>query len=122
MIVTLAERWLFPSDADATDKAQGALRSLLHDASMSDGATDDALIVINELMHATMPHTPSGPADGPTDDVDVSVCIDLDKLRVEIPGDLVEDEDRALRLVEELSDRWGVDHVGRDRVWFEVNR
>jgi hypothetical protein len=116
--VTLAERWLFPPDTDAPDKAQGALRSVLREASISDGVTDDALIVINELVHATVGQTPSGAAD----ELDVSVAVDLDKVRVEIAGGQVEDDNRVMRLVEELSDRWGVEHVGSDRVWFELNR
>src|SRR5215217_925111 len=108
--VILAERWLFPPDMDAPDKAEGALRSVLHEASISDEVTDDALTVTNELVDATVRQAASGLAD----DVDVSVCVDLDKLRVEIASDVVEDQDHLLRLVDELSDRWGVEHAGSD--------
>jgi anti-sigma regulatory factor (Ser/Thr protein kinase) len=38
------------------------------------------------------------------------------------PVDRTELDGRGLRLVEEVSDRWGVLSRGRNRVWFEIDR
>jgi anti-sigma regulatory factor (Ser/Thr protein kinase) len=38
------------------------------------------------------------------------------------PIDRTVHEGRGLRLVEEVSDRWGVLSRGRNRVWFEIDR
>jgi anti-sigma regulatory factor (Ser/Thr protein kinase) len=38
------------------------------------------------------------------------------------PVDRAEIEGGGLRLVEEVSDRWGVLSRGRNRVWFEIDR
>ena len=91
-----------------------------------DGEIEIVTLLTNELVTNSVLHA------GTT----IEVCIDvtLQRVRVEIGDespvlpvtlDVTEDAvaGRGLALVEELSDRWGVEHAppGK-RVWFEVTR
>ena len=91
---------------------------------------EDARLLVSELVTNAIRH-----ADLADDDVITLVVVTGDRaLRIEVcdpgqgfeplePGpDLGGSSGWGLYLVRELSDRWGVEHGGHTRVWFELDR
>jgi anti-sigma regulatory factor (Ser/Thr protein kinase) len=113
-----------PSTASAPAKARGALDEM--EGRIGTERMRDARLLVSELVTNAVRHA-GGEA------VRLVVALDADMLRIEVhdPGDgfeLKPPPDDPLRasgwglvLVDELADRWGVDHDPQTRVWFEMD-
>ncbi len=116
-----------PPDAIAPRLARHAITEL--DPLLGPASPDVALLV-SELVTNGVRHAGAGP-DAP---VRLAVQVEEDRIRVEVSdngqgfdhGPLPPDPGRAggwgLRLVDALSERWGVERDGKTVVWFEVQR
>ncbi len=118
----------FDMELDSSPAAPARARSALAqlDASLSKERMRDVRLLVSELVTNAVRH-----AEGEV--VRLVVALTGGTLRVEVhdPGhgfhlrDAPTDPLRAsgwgLVLVAELSDRWGVDHSPRTRVWFEMD-
>jgi anti-sigma regulatory factor (Ser/Thr protein kinase) len=122
----------------STDIAGGALagpsaRRLVATfaSEMSGDALDDALLVTSELVNNSVEHGGTSP-DGV---VRLDIQLSGDVLTVQVsdsgpgfvrPESLAFDDDleatsgRGLRILDALTDRWGVTTTGGTRVWFEM--
>ena len=109
--------------------ARHAVRERLG-AELDEDTAYDIHVVVSELVANAVRH---GGAHGP-DAVTVSLTLAPDRVRVEVedPGPGFEPPERpeprpsgggrGLVLLERMTSRWGVDHEGASRVWFEVDR
>jgi len=116
-----------PPDAKAPGRARGAIAGL--DGLLGPALPDVALLV-SELVTNGVRHAQAGPDAA----VRVAVRVAEDRIRVEVSdggegfahGPLPPDPERGggwgLRLLEELSDRWGVERDRGTTVWFELLR
>jgi anti-sigma regulatory factor (Ser/Thr protein kinase) len=118
----------FDVDLDSTPAAPARARSALDrlDAQISKERMRDVRLLVSELVTNAVRH-----AEGEA--VRLVVALTGGTLRVEVhdPGNGFEVRDAptdplrasgwGLVLVAELSDRWGVDHSPRTRVWFEMD-
>lgn len=113
-----------PSTASAPARARGALDPI--DGRITPERMRDVRLLVSELVTNAVRHA-GGTA------VRLVVTLDGGLLRIEVhdPGHgfaLRPPSDDPLRasgwglvLVEELADRWGIDHHPRTRVWFEMD-
>jgi anti-sigma regulatory factor (Ser/Thr protein kinase) len=113
-----------PSTAAAPARARGALEEI--EDRVSPDRMRDVRLLVSELVTNAVRH-----AGG--DAVRLVVALTGTLLRIEVhdPGngfELKAPSDDPLRasgwglvLVEELADRWGIDHHPRTRVWFEMD-
>ncbi len=113
-----------PSTAAAPAKARGALAQI--SSRVSPDRMRDVRLLVSELVTNAVRH-----ADGEA--VRLVVALTGSTLRVEVhdpgrgfelrppPDDPLRASGWGLVLVEELADRWGVDHHPRTRVWFEMD-
>ena len=113
-----------PSTASAPARARGALDQLVGRISVE--RMRDARLLVSELVTNAVRH-----ADG--QGVRLIAAITAGTLRIEVhdpgngfelkppPQDPLRASGWGLVLVEELADRWGVDHHPRTRVWFEMD-
>jgi anti-sigma regulatory factor (Ser/Thr protein kinase) len=96
---------------------------------LTDDAYEDARLMVSELVTNSLRH-----ASLSTDqEIELVMVLRSDTLRVEVgdPGPGFEPRPRAvdasaesgwgLFLVARLADRWGVEHDGLQRVWFELD-
>jgi len=112
------------STPSAPARARGALDAI--DGRISPERMRDVRLLVSELVTNAVRH-----ADGEA--VRLIVSLRAGRLRIEVhdPGkgfDLKPPPDDPLRasgwglvLVEELADRWGIDHNPQTRVWFEMD-
>ena len=113
-----------PSTPSAPARARGALDEM--EGRISADRMRDVRLLVSELVTNAVRH-----AGGAV--VRLVVALDGDVLRIEVhdPGhgfELKPPSDDPLRasgwglvLVDELADRWGIDHHPRTRVWFEMD-
>jgi anti-sigma regulatory factor (Ser/Thr protein kinase) len=118
----------FEVELDSTPAAPARARSALDQlaSSVSKDRLRDVRLLVSELVTNAVRH-----AEGEA--VRLVVALTSGTLRVEVhdPGNGFEVRDAptdplrasgwGLVLVAELSDRWGVDHDPRTRVWFEMD-
>jgi anti-sigma regulatory factor (Ser/Thr protein kinase) len=113
-----------PSTPSAPARARGALDEM--EGKLSPERMRDVRLLVSELVTNAVRHS-GGEA------VRLVAALDGARLRIEVhdPGrgfELKPPSDDPLRasgwglvLVEELADRWGIDHHPRTRVWFEMD-
>jgi anti-sigma regulatory factor (Ser/Thr protein kinase) len=109
-------RLLLAPDVDAPGAARRALREL----PLGERA-EDILLLTSELVTNAVVHAGLGP-DQP---IELQVACDDGYARIEVrdSGGGFAPDPRAghgLRIVEAATERWGVEHDGATRVWFEV--
>ena len=82
---------------------------------------DDVMLVVSELVSNSVRH-------GASDDIDVKVTANGNRIRVEVtdggPGFGVDDprgDGLGLSIVEKLADRWGMQDGRRFTVWAELS-
>ncbi len=113
-----------PSTPSAPARARGALDEM--EGRISADRMRDVRLLVSELVTNAVRH-----AGGDAVRLVVSLRGELLRIEVHDPGNGFELEappDDPLRasgwglvLVEELADRWGIDHHPRTRVWFEMD-
>jgi anti-sigma regulatory factor (Ser/Thr protein kinase) len=113
-----------PSTASAPARARGALDQM--EGRISPERMRDVRLLVSELVTNAVRH-----AGG--DAVRLVVALVGGVLRIEVhdpgngfelrppPDDPLRASGWGLVLVEELADRWGIDHNPRTRVWFEMD-
>jgi anti-sigma regulatory factor (Ser/Thr protein kinase) len=113
-----------PSTPSAPAKARGALDGI--QGRISADRMRDVRLLVSELVTNAVRH-----AGG--DAVRLVVSLRGEQLRIEVhdpgngfeleapPSDPLRASGWGLVLVDELADRWGVDHHPRTRVWFEMD-
>jgi anti-sigma regulatory factor (Ser/Thr protein kinase) len=113
-----------PSTPAAPARARGALDQIAD--RLSAERMRDVRLLVSELVTNAVRH-----ADGEA--VRLVVALTGGTLRIEVhdpgrgfelkppPDDPLRASGWGLVLVEELADRWGVDHSPRTRVWFEMD-
>ena len=113
-----------PSTSSAPARARGALEQIAE--AVSPERLRDVRLLVSELVTNAVRH-------GEGEAVRLVVALNGDVLRIEVhdpgsgfavqapPSDPLRASGWGLVLVEELSDRWGVDHSPRTRVWFEMD-
>jgi anti-sigma regulatory factor (Ser/Thr protein kinase) len=113
-----------PSTPAAPARARGALDQIAD--RLSAERMRDVRLLVSALVPHAVPH-----ADGEA--VRLVVALTGGTLRIEVhdpgrgfelkppPDDPLRASGWGLVLVEELADRWGVDHSPRTRVWFEMD-
>jgi anti-sigma regulatory factor (Ser/Thr protein kinase) len=119
----------FPRTLEAAGKVRGFLREVLS-SRIPPKILDDVVLMTSELAMNSVRHVPAGEGDW----LEVSVDYGDDVLKVSVrdPGtDFAKNEDIpgageiggwGLRLVSNLSSRWGVDPDSEGTsVWFEVD-
>ena len=119
----------FRPDAGAASAARRALEDLRLD--VDDDLLDRGRLVMSEVVTNSVKHGRLRPAQL----IDVQVALLVDLLRIEVFDDGVGFEPAApsrpsnpaaggwgLWLVEQLTDRWGVDCSHSTRVWLEFDR
>jgi anti-sigma regulatory factor (Ser/Thr protein kinase) len=110
-----------PEAVSAARRALDGFEQLLDLSVFYDASLCVSELVTNAILHADM---------GPDDDLELDVTISDDTLNVAVtdlgqgfepmpptPGD---ESGFGLYIVDRLSDRWGVEHGERTRVWFEM--
>ena len=107
-----------PSDVDAPAAARRALRSL----PLGDRG-DDVVLIASELVATAVVQAEAAA----TDAIELSAACERGRTRVEVydlgPGfvdQLVGGYE--LRVLAAASDRWGIEHDGATRVWFELTQ
>ena len=112
------------STASAPAQARGALEKI--SGRITPERMRDVRLLVSELVTNAVRHA-GGEA------VRLIVALDRGILRIEVhdpgngfvveppPDDPLRASGWGLVLVEELADRWGVDHSPRTRVWFEMD-
>ena len=113
-----------PSTASAPARARGALDEM--EGSISPERMRDVRLLVSELVTNAVRH-----AGGEAVRLVVALTGSLLRIEVHDPGrgfELRPPPDEPLRasgwglvLVDELADRWGIDHHPRTRVWFEMD-
>jgi anti-sigma regulatory factor (Ser/Thr protein kinase) len=118
------------SSSAAPARARSALEQLA--SRLSSARMRDVRLLVSELVTNAVRHADAD-ADGDGEGVRLVVAINGGTLRVEVhdpghgfavreaPTDPLRASGWGLVLVAELSDRWGVDHTPRTRVWFEID-
>jgi anti-sigma regulatory factor (Ser/Thr protein kinase) len=113
-----------PSTPSAPARARGALDQI--EGSISAERLRDVRLLVSELVTNAVRH-----AGGEV--VRLIVALTGGTLRIEVhdpghgfehrppPDDPLRASGWGLVLVEELADRWGIDHHPRTRVWFEMD-
>jgi anti-sigma regulatory factor (Ser/Thr protein kinase) len=113
-----------PSTASAPAQARGALDQI--EGRITPDRMRDVRLLVSELVTNAVRH-----ARG--DVVRLVVALKGTLLRIEVhdpgrgfehkppPDDPLRSSGWGLVLVEELADRWGIDHHPRTRVWFEMD-
>ena len=113
-----------PSTPAAPARARGALDRM--NGRIAPERMRDVRLLVSELVTNAVRH-----AGG--DAVRLVVALQGSRLRIEVhdpgrgftlkppPEDPMRASGWGLVLVEELADRWGVDHSPRTRVWFEMD-
>ena len=113
-----------PSTASAPAQARGALDKIA--GRISADRMRDVRLLVSELVTNAVRH-----AEGEA--VRLVVALTAGTLRIEVhdpgrgfqvkppPEDPLRASGWGLVLVEELADRWGIDHAPRTRVWFEMD-
>jgi len=113
-----------PSTASAPAQARGALDQIA--GRITPQQMRDVRLLVSELVTNAVRHAGSG-------GVRLIVAVTAGTLRIEVhdrgrgfelkapPTDPLRASGWGLVLVEELADRWGVDHSPRTRVWFEMD-
>ena len=113
-----------PSNPSAPAQARGALDQI--SGRITAERMRDVRLLVSELVTNAVRH-----ADGEA--VRLVVALTGATLRIEVhdpgrgfelkppPDDPLRASGWGLVLVEELADRWGVDHSPRTRVWFEMD-
>jgi len=109
-------RVTLPPDVDAPAVARRALRDLPLGA-----RGDDVVLLASELVTSAVLHAERVP-DGP---IELSAACERGRTRVEIrdQGEGFADElsdGYGIRVLAAASDRWGIEHDGGTRVWFEL--
>ena len=112
------------STPSAPARARGALEEIA--GRISPDRMRDVRLLVSELVTNAVRH-----AEGAV--VRLVVALDGSRLRIEVhdpgrgfelkppPDDPLRASGWGLVLVEELADRWGIDHDPRTRVWFEMD-
>ena len=121
-------RFELPPDFEAASRAREALEQL--DAHVEEPVLDDMRLLVSELVTNSVRH-----ADAPPEEpVRVEVSVHEDRVRVSVEdagngfrprrrtADSPDEGGWGLHLVEQVSDRWGVNGEGRTRVWLELSR
>lgn len=115
---------VLPSTPSAPARARGALDQI--EGSISEERLRDVRLLVSELVTNAVRH-----AGGEV--VRLIVALTGGTLRIEVhdpghgfkhqppPDDPLRASGWGLVLVEELADRWGIDHHPRTRVWFEMD-
>jgi anti-sigma regulatory factor (Ser/Thr protein kinase) len=115
-------------DINSVPVARSALAQLEHH--MSPKRFDDLRLLVTELVSNSIRHGDRNRLTG----VELSVHVQPDRIRVQVVDDgggfehapRSHESDAAsgwgLYLVEQVADRWGLDHAAGSRVWFELNR
>jgi anti-sigma regulatory factor (Ser/Thr protein kinase) len=113
-----------PSTPSAPARARGALDRI--EGQVAPERMRDVRLLVSELVTNAVRH-----ADGEV--VRLVVALRGTGLRIEVhdpgrgftleppPDDPMRASGWGLVLVEELADRWGIDHAPRTRVWFEMD-
>jgi anti-sigma regulatory factor (Ser/Thr protein kinase) len=114
-----------PSTSSAPARARGALDRM--EGRIAPDCMRDVRLLVSELVTNAVRH-----AGG--DAVRLVVALKGTRLRIEVhdpgrgfvleppPDDPLRASGWGLVLVEELADRWGIDHDPRTRVWFEMDQ
>ena len=100
--------------------APAAARRALRDLPLGERA-DDVLLLASELVTNAVLHAGLGP-DEP---IELEVAFDDSCAHVEVRDTgagfaHVPRAGHGLRIVEATTDRWGIEHDGKTRVWFDV--
>jgi anti-sigma regulatory factor (Ser/Thr protein kinase) len=82
---------------------------------------DDVLLLASELVTNAVVHATRGSGEP----IELVAACERDRTRVEVrdrgPGFAADPRlGHGLRLVEAATDRWGIEHDGETRVWFEL--
>jgi hypothetical protein len=111
-------RLMLSPDVDAPAATRRALRSL-----PLGPRADDVLLLASELVTNAVVQD----ARAPGDPIELSAACERGRTRVEVcdPGGRVADElcgGYGLRMLAVAGDRWGIEHDGATRVWFELDQ
>jgi len=111
-------RLMLSPDVDAPAAARRALRSLPLGA-----RADDVLLLASELVTNAVVHAEHAPGDP----IELSAACERGWTRVEVSdcGGGFADElcgGYGLRVLVGAGDRWGIEHDGSTRVWFELDQ
>jgi anti-sigma regulatory factor (Ser/Thr protein kinase) len=118
-----------PAELEAVAMARDLVARVVDDSSVSTDRVDDVRLLVSEVVTNALRHA------GLDDSGSIALAVDVshDRVRVEVadrgpgfdPGALREPSvDQVggwgLVLVEQLSDRWGVERNDPNLVWFEL--
>ena len=113
-----------PSTSSAPARARGALDQMA--GRIAPERMRDVRLLVSELVTNAVRHSGG-------DAVRLVIALEGTTLRIEVhdpgrgfvlkppPDDPLRASGWGLVLVEELADRWGIDHNPRTRVWFEMD-
>ena len=114
------------SDTNAPGRARSELRQLA--GRIDDAVLDDVRLLVSELVTNSVRHTGQDRSGW----IVMHVGLHPDGIRVEVtdpgpgfgdvqPPSIYQESGWGLYLVEQVSDRWGVDRNGDTTVWFEID-
>ena len=119
----------FPADLSAPAAARGALRGL--DSSVGPELLERSALVVTEVVTNSVQHAGLAPSQ----QIDLAVSLRPQTLRIEVsdagpgftptpPSSKPDQTPRGwgLWLIDQLTDRWGVDCSHSTRVWLEFDR
>jgi anti-sigma regulatory factor (Ser/Thr protein kinase) len=108
--------------------ARAAVNGMCNDLELSGSARDTLMLLVSEVVSNAVLHS-SGPAGAP---VLVAATVGEDIVHIAVTdagrGFTPRSQDQltgggyGLYLLDRAASRWGIDHVGGTRVWFELSR
>jgi anti-sigma regulatory factor (Ser/Thr protein kinase) len=115
-----------PSDVNAPGSARRALEDL--SGRIDSSVLDDLRLLVSELVTNGVRHAGQGPSGW----VHLVIRLNPDGIRVEVsdpgpgfgevpPPTIYQESGWGLYLVEQVSNRWGVERKRGNTVWFEVD-
>jgi anti-sigma regulatory factor (Ser/Thr protein kinase) len=116
------------ADSDAPAAARRALAGLV--GRLDEELLDRSRLIVTELVTNSVQHAPAGPSER----IELQLAASPGRLRIEVtdgghgfePGthelSLDQTSGWGLWLIDQLTDRWGVDHAHSTWVWCEIDR